>query len=224
MYGPQGQITQSAQGEWVFENGRYIEVDADDVVPGYLTWEGQLESQFRELEFLLEQLYLVSETTPAAFGQQKEGLAESGSALRRLMMAPLAKVARITMKFDPAAKATLRLAAELERANNRGTPTLDDIQIQWQDGLPADPKEQAETEQIRSGNQPTSSQVSSIRRIDGGTQEEAEAEHQRISDEANAKSDVELKNAQALALTRPDEEPQAEGDARASPKRPGKAA
>ena len=60
--------------------------------PGYVTWDGQLEAAFKQIDLLMEQLYILSETSAAAFGQLKAGLAESGTALRRLMMAPLAKV------------------------------------------------------------------------------------------------------------------------------------
>ncbi|MGI1692105.1 hypothetical protein [Thermoanaerobacter uzonensis] len=51
----------------------------------------------------MEQMYILSNTTTAAFGQLKSGLAESGSALRRLMMAPLTKVNRVR-RFDPVVK------------------------------------------------------------------------------------------------------------------------
>ncbi|MDQ3966683.1 MAG: phage portal protein, partial [Actinomycetota bacterium] len=152
--------------------------------PEYVTWDGKLEASFRELDHLREQLYFVSETTPAAFGQLKQGLAESGSALRRLMMAPLAKVARIRMRFDPALRKALSLAAALERANGRNTPELGEkLRIQWQDGLPPDPREQAETEalRVRSG---TTSRAAAIRRLDGGTDQEAQAELDRALEEA----------------------------------------
>mgnify|MGYP005842919997 CR=1 FL=1 len=117
----------------------------DDKPPGYVTWDGQLEAAFKQIELLIEQLYTLSETSAAAFGQLKSGLAESGSALRRLMMAPLAKVNRIRMRFDPALKQALRLAAALEVAQGMpGAVKLENIDIAWQDGLPQDDKEQAE--------------------------------------------------------------------------------
>lgn len=199
MYGPSDQLETDEHGNTVFKAAdRYFEVDEQEVPPGYVTWDGQLEAQFNEIDTLIKQLYIISETSPAAFGQLESGLAESGSALRRLMQAPLAKVARITMRFDPAAKRALKIAAEIERNNGRGTPRIDSVHVQWQDGLPADPKEQAETEEIRirSG---TSAQTSSIRRLDGGTQEEAEAEFERIAEEAQAKADAALAQADAEA-------------------------
>lgn len=195
MYGPPDLLEKDSKtGKMIFKNGgRYYEVDEEDVPPGYVVWEGQLEAQFEEMDQLIKQLYIISETSPAAFGQIEAGLAESGSALRRLMQAPLAKVARITMTFDPAAKRCIRLAAQLERKNGLGTPEVPSVNIQWQDGLPPDPKEQAETEQSRKSAENTST-VSSIRRLDGGTQEEAEAEYERIQEEKQSEADMAFEN------------------------------
>ncbi len=200
MYGPSDQLETDEDGNTVFRAAdRYFEVDPGDDPPGYVVWEAQLEYAFKEMETILHQLYIISETSPAAFGQIESGLAESGSALRRLMLAPLAKVARITMTFDPSAKRAIKIAAELERAHGHDTPEIPSVNIQWQDGLPADPKEQAEVEQIRTGNKPTTSVTSAIRRIDGGTQEEAEAEKQRMEEEAQAESARLLTEANAQA-------------------------
>lgn len=193
MYGPPDHLVKNEKGQWVFKaSGQYIEVDEDSQVPGYLVWEGQLEAQFREIETILHQLYILSETSPAAFGQIESGLAESGSALRRLMQAPLAKVARlVNMGFDANTKRCIKLAAQLERAWNRDTPEISQVNIQWQDGLPKDPKETAEAEEIRlrSGN---TSMASSIMRADGATKEEALAEIEAIDEEARMNQEREL--------------------------------
>lgn len=199
MYGPAEALTKDENGNTVFAaGGRYFTVDEDDQIPGYIDWEPHMEAQFTEVEKLMQQLYIISETSPAAFGQLESGLAESGSALRRLMQAPLAKVARIAMTFDPAAKRAIKLAAALERAHKRDTPEIPAVNIQWQDGLPKDPKETAETEEIRlrSGN---TSLVSSIMRTDGSTKEEALAEIERMDEEAQASAERELATAEAQA-------------------------
>ncbi|TCS80369.1 phage portal protein [Tepidibacillus fermentans] len=147
MHGPDTALEKDPQtGQWVFRGGgKYFPVGPDEKPPGYVTWDGQLEAAFRQVELLMEQLYILSETSAAAFGQLKSGLAESGSALRRLMMAPLAKVNRIRMRFDPAIKKVLKLASELEVAQGMtGAIKLENINITWNDGLPQDEKEQAE--------------------------------------------------------------------------------
>jgi hypothetical protein len=196
MYGPPGLMKRdAASGKMVFKSGnQYYEVDEDDIPPGYVTWDGQLEAQFKEMDTLLRQLYIISETSPAAFGQIEGNLAESGSALRRLMQAPLAKVARMTMSVDPSAKRCIKIAAQLEANNGHGTVPIQKVNIQWQDGLPPDPKEQAETEHFRRAALNTST-VSSIRRLDGGTQEEAKAEYERIKTENQEAAELEMQKA-----------------------------
>ena len=198
MYGPPGlMVRDRASGKMVFKSGsQYYEVDEEDQIPGYVTWDGQLLAQFQELDTLLKQLYILSETSPAAFGQIEGNLAESGSALRRLMQAPLAKVARMTMSVDPSAKRCIKIASQLEAANGFTDATpIAKVNIQWQDGLPPDPKEQAETEHFRRAALNTST-VSSIRRLDGGTQEEAKAEYERIKTENEEAAELEMKKAE----------------------------
>ena len=131
----------------------------------------------------MEQLYTLSETSAAAFGNLKVGMAESGSALRRLMMAPLAKVNRIRMRFDPALKKAIRLCAALEVA--QGMPNavlLDNISITWQDGLPDDEMEQTQIMVQRKGAGLVSTE-SAVRHLDGLKGEELEAELDRIAGE-----------------------------------------
>lgn len=155
MYGPDTALEQDpATGQWTFRGGgKYFPVGPDDKPPGYVTWDGQLEAAFKQIDLLMEQLYVLSETSAAAFGQLKSGLAESGTALRRLMMAPLAKVNRIRMRFDPALKKAIRLAVALEVAQGMpGAVKLENIDIAWQDGLPQDEKELTEIYAMRVQN------------------------------------------------------------------------
>ena len=57
------------------------------------------------MDKVINSLYMVSELSPAALGDLKQGLAKSGSALKRLMMPTLAKVNRlIQFALDPALK------------------------------------------------------------------------------------------------------------------------
>lgn len=183
--------------------GQYYPVEPGGIVPQYVTWEGQLEAAFQELELLIRQFYLVSETSPAAFGQLEQGLAESGSALRRLMMAPLAKVNRVRLHFDPALKRVLQVAAALERANGVPTPALGEIRIVWRDGLPEDPSEQATIESTRIAAGLTS-RYSALRRLDGDNEEALQAELARIDeDEASAAATQPLLAPRALSQSRP---------------------
>lgn len=141
MYGPDSalEFNQELQ-KWEFKKENYLVLTSkEDPVPGYLTWDGDLNSAVGEFNLLFEQLLFLAETSPAAFSLLKQGMAESGSALKRLMMADVAKAARITRAFDPALTKALRLASQLERANGRrDTPELLNVSIEWHDGLPED--------------------------------------------------------------------------------------
>lgn len=115
-YGPEGLISVNRYtGQSEFQSGSYIPVPEDNqIIPGYLTWDGHLAEAFQELDELKAHFYHVTETSPAAFGQADAGLATSGTALRRLMQAPLAKARRMRMRLDPVAKTVLKIAIELE--------------------------------------------------------------------------------------------------------------
>lgn len=112
----------------------------------------------------------MSETSPAAFGQLKQGLAESGSALKRLMQAPLAKASRIRMRFDPALREVLKLASRLEVvANMQDAVELEDVSIAWRDGLPDDEMEQTQimATQVSSGIRSRESAVQILQDLEG---------------------------------------------------------
>lgn len=196
MAGPSNAVQVDPKtGEPIFlGGGRWFNVDDDDSAPQYITWDGQLTAAFAEFDQLMKQLYIISETSPAAFGQMQDVVAESGTALRRLMMVPLAKVNRVCLFFDPACRETIRTAYALAQGSD-----LEDLKIEWHDGLPEDPREMAEIEQIRI-NSGTSSIESSIRRLDGGNQETIDDEVDRIRQDIAAMAGGNAGGASALNL------------------------
>ena len=194
MYGPVTALEHdTTSGRWEYRGGgKYFPVGDGEQPPGYVTWDGQLEAAFKQIELLMEQLYILSETSTAAFGQLKAGLAESGTALRRLMMAPLAKVNRIRMRFDPALKEVLWLASLLEKAQGMsGAVVLEDIHIDWKDGLPDDEQEltQNEVQRYTAG---LTSLESSLRRLYGLEGEALQKEIERIKEEQAGQGATEL--------------------------------
>ncbi|WP_448807475.1 phage portal protein [Aminobacterium colombiense] len=112
--------------------GDYIPVHDGDNAPGYLTWDGHISDAMEQVKMLMEQFYMLTETSPAIFGDNRAGLAESGSALKRLLMAPIAKARRIRNTFNNACLDALKKLAALEGRS------LDDIHIEWGDGIPDD--------------------------------------------------------------------------------------
>lgn len=151
MYGPSDVIQKDPDtGKPRAMVGDYFPVDADTTPPGYIVWNAQLEYSFKQIETLKEQLYMLSETSPALFGKIETGLAESGSAMKRLFMAPLAKVNRVRMNFDPAIKEVISIAAALDGKKYGDIVPV----ITWKDGLPDD-----ETEDISNATKATGGEL-----------------------------------------------------------------
>jgi hypothetical protein len=94
-------------------------------------------------------LYVDTETCPALFGRidSGQGVTESASALKRLLIRPLAKVNRLRMAWNDALPGIITVAGKL-----RGVD-IGVMRIDWRDGVPDDPEETARTEELlrRSG-------------------------------------------------------------------------
>lgn len=83
-------------GEYRLNTGKFFAVSPGEEKPEYMTWDGQLSSAFKQLEFLVNQLYILSEMGAALLGgQDGSSQAISGTAMRFKMVNPLAKVRRI---------------------------------------------------------------------------------------------------------------------------------
>ena len=149
-----------------------------DPKPEYLIWDASMDANFKQIEQLTNLLYTISEMGSAIFGDlsNKTGDVPSGSALRRLMMSPLAKARRIANRYDHVVKKLLSSLAQ-----QRGTEiTPQDITITWCDGLPADPAEDANIANVRTGGKPTLSQWTAIKRLDDMSDTDADAELEMI--------------------------------------------
>jgi len=172
-------------GEWVLKAGNcFMSESKEDPQVAYITWDAQLESNFKQIEVLMNFLYTISEMGSAVFGDltKQSGQVPSGSALKRLMINPLAKVNRIRMNVTPEVQKAIILCSEY---GGKNIISLKDtmIAINWQDGLPLDEKETTEIMQIRTGNKPTISQISAIKILDSKDDEAAEEELATINDE-----------------------------------------
>jgi hypothetical protein len=186
MYGDESAIEEDPDtGESYFKGGgKFFPVPPGGTPPGYVVWDAALEANWKEIEILMEQLYIISETSAACFGMLKQGIVESGSALKRLLISPLAKAQRIRMRMDPAVKKAIKLCSEI----NGGTK-LEKVNIAWQDGIPTDEKEMSEVMAIRTGatgGKPTISTFTAIKRLDNKSDEDVQKELDRISDDQEA--------------------------------------
>lgn len=176
MYGPDRTVVDEETGIQRADLGDYVPVEADEVQPGYITWDGHLEMSFTQIDKMMQQFYMLSETSPAVFGEIKSGLAESGSALKRLMMAPLAKVNRVRLGFDEGLREVIKVAAALDGK------TKVEPKIEWQDGLPDDETERTANE-VAAVSAGISSKRSAIKRLYKMNNQQAEDELKLIEDE-----------------------------------------
>jgi hypothetical protein len=169
MYGPEDNLEPDPNDPdklRVRTSGGYFPVGPDEAPPGYLEWDGKLEAAFKQMETLLQAIYLVSETSPAAFGLDKEGgTAESGRALRFRLMRTIAKVQRKRIYADTCLKDLFETALQLEASRGIGKYTPERPSIDWQDGLPNDPLEDAQLTQTR-GVERSMTTVDAIQMLD----------------------------------------------------------
>lgn len=178
MYGPDFTTVDDETGIRRANIGDYVPLTEGDTPPAYITWDGRLDMSFTQIEKMMQQFYMLSETSPSVFGEIQSGLAESGSALRRLMMAPLAKVNRVRMGFDAGLKELIRVAAKLDGHDI-------DPKIEWRDGLPDDDTERTTNEATAVGAG-ISSKQSAMKRLYRMNDEQAEEELKRIEGETPA--------------------------------------
>lgn len=195
MQGPQTALEQDPEtGAWRLKLANYFpRSDAEEPEVKYITWDGQLDAAFKHIERLINLLYTISEMGSAIFGDlsNKTGAVPSGSALKRLMISPLAKVNRIRMNLDDAVKEAIRLCSQLG-----GKDIVDlsntDISITWRDGLPSDPLEEAQIINQRTGGKATMSVKRVLTQYDGMSDDDAQKEYDAIQEEEAAGAPLNL--------------------------------
>jgi hypothetical protein len=188
VQGPAGALERDPQtGEWKLKMGNYFpREDENDVPVEYVTWDGQLDAAFKQIEKLINFLAVISEMGTALFDNgEKSGEDASSKALRMRYMSLLSKVKRLTMRYTPV------LVRAIKAASQFGGPDIvnlvnESISIVWQDGLPNDELERAQIAQTRTGGKATMSVVSAIQQLDGKDRKQADQEYERILEEESA--------------------------------------
>lgn len=174
MYGPAIETDESTR-----VGGRYIEVEKDDVVPGYMTWNSQLDGAFKQLDKILGMIFQIAETPDWLFGTSIIGDGNkaggtshtTNAAIKSRYLPIISKVQRIRLHVDKAIRDALYAAQLLENYANRDNKnfvTYEPVRptIVWKDGIPSDLKELAEIASIRTGGKPTLDVKTAIRRMD----------------------------------------------------------
>lgn len=113
-------------GEAHLKHGKFFAVSQGEQEPKYMTWDGQLEAAFKQLELLISQLYILSEMGAALLGgQDGSSVAISGTAMRFKMVNPLAKARRIANSMSRPVRylfSELSADAEVEEDEVLDTP------------------------------------------------------------------------------------------------------
>lgn len=197
MLGPGGRVDARA-----LELIEPANAEVGKFLPRYVTWDGQMNSSFQQLEVYVDLVFKVSEIAPAVFGLDKAGSIESGRAMRMRFVRTEAKINRKRTHYDRVVKRLLATALALHRywypADPRlATATVDgkpvdvetnerpavlQIDISWQDGIPQDYAAAVTSEVERVGGSLTSRR-SAIKRIDGVSDAQAQAELRLILEE-----------------------------------------
>ena len=122
----------------------------DDIVPQYITWDGQLQAAFMELEKLIDILLINSEIPAVALGKGDSGTSgSSGLSIKWRMNSLLAKINRKRQYYDKGLKQILLIAQLLEQSRQTIDYTVTIPKIKFNDGLPDDETEMANIMTIR---------------------------------------------------------------------------
>ena len=143
--GPTSMLTvDPTNGSYKLQSGKFYAVSPGEEQPQYMVWDGQLLAAFKELELLINQLYILSEMGAALLGSQEgSSQAISGTAMRFKMVNPLAKARRIANALTlPVRQLFAAMSESLEVKN---------ISVKWADGLPNDPRETVELVKLATG-------------------------------------------------------------------------
>lgn len=183
-YGPD---LEGVDGNVARFGGKYIPIEKEDAVPGYMTWDGQLNSAFKQLEMLITLAFQQAETPQWLFGsvlgENAGGTGTShtdSGAIKARFMPILSKVKRIRTHYDKAIRDALWTCQllDVEHGDYEFKPVYP--KITWSDGIPRNEKELAEIMQIRTGNKPTIDVRTAIKRQDSVDDEKADEIMDRI--------------------------------------------
>ena len=184
-YGP------DLEGNAVQFGGKYIPVTKEDVTPGYMTWDAQLDAAFKELDLLISAVFIMSETPQWIFGTTMAGGGQGGTgtshtdggAIKSRFMPIISKVKRIRMHYDRAIRDALYTCYLFDRefGDYKGATVYPTIN--WLDGIPRNEKEEAEIAAVRTGGKATLDVQTAVKRLDDVDDSKANEIVRRISED-----------------------------------------
>lgn len=187
MSGPSDALEHDEKFGTSFLNlGKYFARDTNDSPDlHYITWDGNLDSSFKEAEMLFNQLYILSEMGQAF--ADAGGADSSGTALKLRLVSPRVKAARLVKLNNARVKRMICTLCQLNGIN----VNYDGLTLHWNDGLPVDETEQINNLTIATGGKAIMSRYSALKQR-GLTDSQVEAEIDQIQAEDAAMQPLQL--------------------------------
>jgi len=184
MYGPPVEEQDPRDGEFRVQGGsRYYTVNEGQAPPGVIDGRGPPVTSYTTIAELMQRLYEISETCKVAFDASLAGSALSGTALRLMMARPLARAGGIKLRYDANLKLAIKLCSQMEVFHGlEGATEVQNFTIDWKDGLPDDPNEEARRESTLVMGKVRSAQ--GLMREKGYTEQQIQNEQQEMKEDA----------------------------------------
>jgi Phage portal protein, SPP1 Gp6-like len=190
---PSGLLQVDGDGNTYFNvaaNKVFEVMGKEDIIPQYITNSNpQLAEAFKELEMLIEFLLSTTEIPPVAVGLKDSGTSgNSGLSIKWRMNSLIAKINRKRQFFDEGLKKVYLIAQMLEAYANPSVVDYDVTvpNIGFKEGLPQDDDSTANRMSVLTNGSQLLSQKTAIMQAFGLTEEQAEAEMERIKEEREA--------------------------------------
>lgn len=189
---PMGILVEDEQGRPMFnvQDSKVFEIDGkQDIVPQYVTWNGQLIECYSEIDRLIDLILITAEIPAVALGKGDSGTSgSSGLAIKFRLNSLISKIKRKRKYYEKGLRRVFVLAQYLEHVVGVADYEIVQPKFHFTDGLDKDEMEQANMMAVRTGGAVTMSQKTAIMKLDNLTEEQAEAEIQRIEEEQKAQA------------------------------------
>lgn len=171
---------------------KVFEVDDNDIIPQYITWNGQLQEAYEEIDILTSQILTVAELPEVALGVSGTGTSGgSGYSIKWRMNSLLSKVKRKRKYYEKGLKRIFLVAQLIERDRGIADYEITSPKFIFSDGLPKDDMEETNIAIQRTGGAVIQSQKSAIMEYRGLNEEQADVEIERIEDEQEKQKEME---------------------------------
>ena len=189
---PMGLMVEDENGRPMFnvQDSKVFELDEKDRIPQYVTWNGQLQECYSEIDRLIEMILVTAEIPAVALGKGGDAgtSGSSGLAIKFRLNSLISKIKRKRKYYEKGLKKVLLIAQHLEKIVGVADYEVTTPKFIFTDGLDKDEVAMANMMAVRTGGAITMSQKRAIMLLDGLTEEQAEAEIARIEEEQKSQA------------------------------------